>query len=59
MSYHRCGGATANLKTVERFRLADANTIDYRYTVDDRPRSTHEWSRLNRSEAFEERIERG
>ena len=43
-SYNCCGGATANLKAVERFRLADADTIDYRYTVDDPSTFTRPWT---------------
>jgi hypothetical protein len=43
-SYNCCGGATAHLKIVERFRRADANTIDYRYTVDDPSTFTRPWT---------------
>jgi len=43
-SYNCCGGATAQLKIVERLRLADANTIDYRYTVDDPSTFSRPWT---------------
>jgi hypothetical protein len=34
-SYNCCRGSGKNLHVVERFRLTDRNTIDYRFTVDD------------------------
>jgi len=34
-SYNCCRGSGRNLHVVERFRLADGNTIDYRFTVED------------------------
>jgi hypothetical protein len=43
-SYNCCGGATEQLKIVERFKLADADTIDYRYTVDDPSTFTRPWT---------------
>jgi hypothetical protein len=43
-SYNCCGGATENLKIIERFRMVDANTIDYRYTVDDPSTFTRPWT---------------
>jgi hypothetical protein len=43
-SYNCCGGATEHLKIVERFRLADPDTIDYRYTVDDPSTFTRPWT---------------
>ena len=37
-------GASDNLNVVERFHLADANTILYRFTVDDLTTFTQKWS---------------
>ena len=34
-SYYCCRSAAAHLKITERFRRVDANTIDYRFTVED------------------------
>ena len=34
-SYNCCRASGKNLHVVERFRLSDRNTIDYRFTVDD------------------------
>lgn len=34
-SYYCCTGAAEHLRIVERFRRTDADTIDYRFTVDD------------------------
>jgi hypothetical protein len=34
-SYYCCRGAAKNLKIVERFRRTDADTIEYRFTVED------------------------
>ena len=34
-SYYCCRGAGKNLRIVERFRRVDADTIDYRFTVED------------------------
>ena len=39
-----CLGAGANLHVVERFRLLDADTIDYQYTVDDPTTYTSSWT---------------
>jgi hypothetical protein len=43
-SYNCCGGATEHLKIAERFRLIDADTIDYRYTVDDPSTFSRPWT---------------
>jgi hypothetical protein len=37
-------GAGANLHLVERFTLLDANTLEYRFTVDDRSTWTRPWT---------------
>jgi hypothetical protein len=43
-SFNCCGAAGANLHVVERFMRADADTIDYRYTVDDPTTYTRTWT---------------
>ena len=43
-SFNCCPEAGANLHVVERFRRVDANTIDYRYTVDDPATYTRPWT---------------
>jgi hypothetical protein len=43
-SFNCCPGAGANLHVVERFRLVDADTMDYRYTVDDPSTYTRPWT---------------
>jgi hypothetical protein len=43
-SFNCCGGATEHLTIVERFTLADADTIDYRYTVNDPVTFTAPWT---------------
>ena len=43
-SFNCCPEAGANLHVVERFRRIDANTIDYRYTVDDPTTYTRPWT---------------
>jgi hypothetical protein len=43
-SFNCCGGATEHLTIVERFRLTDADTIDYRYTVNDPVTFTAPWT---------------
>lgn len=43
-SFNCCPGAGANLHIVERFRRVDADTIDYRYTVDDPSTWTRPWT---------------
>ena len=37
-------GASDNLKVIERFHLVDANTILYRFTIDDPTTFTQKWS---------------
>jgi hypothetical protein len=37
-------GASANMKLVERFTRVDADTIDYRFTVDDPAAFSRSWS---------------
>jgi hypothetical protein len=37
-------GASANLKVTERFRRADATTINYRFTVEDPTTFTSPWT---------------
>jgi hypothetical protein len=39
-----CRGSGANLHVVERFTRADADTIDYRFTVDDPTTYTRAWT---------------
>ena len=43
-SFNCCPEAGANLHVMERFRRVDANTIDYRYTVDDPTTYTRPWT---------------
>src|SRR4029079_7759813 len=43
-SYNCCGNASDHLTIVERFRLLDKDTIDYRYTVDDPTMFTRPWT---------------
>ncbi len=43
-SFNCCGGATDHLAITDRFTLADANTIDYRYTVNDPVTFTAPWT---------------
>jgi hypothetical protein len=43
-SFNCCPGASANLHVVERFKLVDPETIDYRYTVDDPTTYTRPWT---------------
>jgi hypothetical protein len=43
-SFNCCPNAGENLHVVERFRLVDADTIDYRYTVDDPTVYTRPWT---------------
>jgi hypothetical protein len=43
-SYNCCGYASEHLTIVERFTLADENTIDYRYTVNDPTIFTRPWT---------------
>jgi hypothetical protein len=43
-SFNCCGGASDHLTIVERFRLVDADAIDYRYTVTDPTMFTRPWT---------------
>jgi hypothetical protein len=43
-SFNCCGAAGANLHVVERFTRVDADTIDYRYTVDDPTTYARTWT---------------
>jgi hypothetical protein len=43
-SYNCCGTASDHLTIVERFRLLDNDTIDYRYTVNDPTMFTRPWT---------------
>jgi hypothetical protein len=43
-SFNCCGASGANLHVVERFTRVDADTIDYRYTVDDPTTYTRTWT---------------
>jgi hypothetical protein len=43
-SFNCCRGAGANLHVIERFTRVDANTIDFRYTVDDPTTWTKSWT---------------
>jgi hypothetical protein len=43
-SFYCCGAAGANLHVVERFTRIDADTIEYRYTVDDPTTYTRSWT---------------
>jgi hypothetical protein len=43
-SYNCCGGASDHVTIVERFRLLDNNSIDYRYTVTDPTMFTRPWT---------------
>ena len=43
-SFNCCRGAGANLHVIERFIRVDADTIDYRYTVDDPTTWTRVWT---------------
>ncbi|MBZ5610360.1 MAG: hypothetical protein LAP38_19025 [Acidobacteriia bacterium] len=43
-SFNCCPGAGTSLHVVERFKLVDADTVDYRYTVDDPATYTRPWT---------------
>lgn len=43
-SFNCCPGSSVNLHVVERFTRLDADTIDYRYTVDDPTTYTRAWT---------------
>jgi hypothetical protein len=43
-SFNCCGAAGAHLHVVERFTRVDADTIDYRYTVDDPTTYARTWT---------------
>ena len=42
--YGALGGSAKNLRLIERFRRVDADTLDYRFTVDDPNTWTRPWS---------------